>query len=108
MDPVNNVLPDYTIENGKVGYFIRDGKLHSGYLSPIGQINGIDIYMTKVPNITRGFGNQPAHPASNNFYAVFPNGNSVEIVKNANINSPEKSIGEKIMKALKGNPSRLS
>lgn len=106
-EPINNVLPDYTLSDSKVGYFIRDGKLHTGYLSPIGKVNGIDIYITKVPSITRGFGNKPAYVAANNFYAVFPNGNSIVLLKKAQLTYSEDEAKDKIRKILEGNPQRV-
>lgn len=106
-EPINNVLPDYSMSDSKVGYFLRDGKLHTGYLSPIGKVNGVEIYITKVPNITKGFGNQPAHVASNDFYAVFPNGNTIALVKNAVLSYSETEAKNNIKKVLEGNPQRV-
>ena len=106
-EPINNVLPDYSMSDSKVGYFLRDGKLHIGYLSPIGKVNGVEVYMTKVPNITKGFGNQPAHVASNDFYAVFPNGNTIALVKNAILSYSETEAKNNIKKILEGNPQRV-
>ena len=106
-EPINNVLPDYSMSDSKVGYFLRDGKLHTGYLSPIGKVNGVEVYMTKVPNITKGFGNQPAHVASNDFYAVFPNGNTIALVKNAVLSYREAEAKNNIKKILEGNPQRV-
>lgn len=106
-EPINNVLPDYSMADSKVGYFLRDGKLHTGYLSPIGKVNGVEVYMTKVPNITKGFGNQPAHVASNNFYAVFPNGNTIALVNNAILSYSETEAKNNIKKILEGNPQRV-
>lgn len=106
-EPINNVLPDYSMSDSKVGYFLRDGKLHTGYLSPIGKVNGVEVYMTKVPNITKGFGNQPAHVASNNFYAVFPNGNTIALIKNAVLSYSETEAKNNIKKILEGNPQRV-
>lgn len=106
-EPINNVLPDYSISDSKVGYFLRDGKLHTGYLSPIGKVNGVEVYMTKVPNITKGFGDQPAHVASNDFYAVFPNGNTIALVKNAVLSYSETEAKNNIKKILEGNPQRV-
>lgn len=105
--PINDVLPEFTLADGKVGYFLRDGKLHTGYLSPIGKVNGVEVYMTKVPNITKGFGNQPAHVASNDFYAVFPNGNTIALVKNAVLSYSEAEAKNNIKKILEGNPQRV-
>lgn len=106
-EPINNVLPDYSMSDSKVGYFLRDGKLHTGYLSPIEKVNGVEVYMTKVPNITKGFGNQPAHVASNDFYAVFPNGNTIALVKNAVLSYSETEAKNNIKKILEGNPQRV-
>lgn len=106
-EPINNVLPDYSMSDSKVGYFLRDGKLHTGYLSPIGKVNGVEVYMTKVPNITKGFGNQPAHVASNDFYAVFPNGNTIALIKNAILSYSETEAKNNIKKILEGNPQRV-
>lgn len=106
-EPINNVLPDYSMSDSKVGYFLRDGKLHTGYLSPIGKVNGVEVYMTKVPNITKGFGDQPAHVASNDFYAVFPNGNTIALVKNAVLSYSEAEAKNNIKKILEGNPQRV-
>lgn len=106
-EPINNVLPDYSMSDSKVGYFLRDGKLHTGYLSPIGKVNGVEVYMTKVPNITKGFGDQPAHVASNDFYAVFPNGNTIALVKNTVLSYSETEAKNNIKKILEGNPQRV-
>lgn len=83
-DPINNVLPEYSLEDSKVGYFVRDSKLHKSYLTPIGKVNGVDVYMAKIPNITKGFGRQgeEAHVASNSYMAIFPKGNSITLIKN--------------------------
>lgn len=107
-DPINDVLPEYSIGDSKVGYFVREGKLHKGYLTPIGQINGIEVYMTKVPIITKGFGNSEAHVASNSYLAVFPNGNSITIISNDPMTLTEKQAKDTISKALNGNPKRVS
>lgn len=108
-DPINNILPEYNISNGKIGYFIRDGKLHKGYLSHIGQVNGVEVYMTKVPNITKGFGKEgdASHVASNSYMVVFPNGNSVTVVPNAPTSYSDSQAKESILKALNGNPQRV-
>lgn len=105
--PINDVLPEFTLADSKVGYFLRDGKLHTGYLSPIGKVNGVEVYITKVPNITKGFGNQPAHVASNDFYAVFPNGVTFPMVKGANTSYSESEAKASIKKALEGNTKRV-
>lgn len=108
-DPVNNVLPEYSLEDSKVGYFVRDGKLYKSYLTPIGKVNGVDVYMTKIPTITKGFGRQgeEAHVASNSYMAVFPNGNSITLIKNDPITMTEQQAKDTIKKMLNGNPQRV-
>ena len=108
-DPVNNVLPEYSLEDSKVGYFVRDGKLHKSYLTPIGKVNGIDVYMAKIPNISKGFGRQgeEAHVASNSYMAVFPNGNSITLITNDPMTLTEQQAKDTIKKMLSGNPQRV-
>lgn len=108
-DPVNNVLPEYSLEDSKVGYFVRDGKLHKSYLSPIGKVNSVDVYLAKIPTITKGFGRQgeEAHVASNSYMAVFPNGNSITLIKNDPMTMTEQQAKDTIKKMLNGNPQRV-
>lgn len=108
-DPVNDVLPEYSLEDSKVGYFVRDGKLHKSYLTPIGKVNGVDVYMAKIPTITKGFGRQgeEAHVASNSYMAVFPNGNSITLIKNDPMTMTEQQAKDTIKKMLEGNPQRV-
>lgn len=108
-DPVNNILPEYSLEDSKVGYFVRDGKLHKSYLTPIGKVNGVDVYMAKIPTITKGFGRQgeEAHVASNSYMAVFPNGNSITLIKNDPMTMTEQQAKDTIKKMLNGNPQRV-
>ena len=108
-DPVNNVLPEYSLEDSKVGYFVRDGKLHKSYLTPIGKVNGVDVYMAKIPTITKGFGRQgeEAHVASNSYMVVFPNGNSITLIKNDPMTMTEQQAKDTIKKMLNGNPQRV-
>jgi hypothetical protein len=109
-DPVNNVLPEYSLEDSKVGYFVRDGKLHKSYLTPIGKVNGVEVYMAKIPTITKGFGRQgeEAHVASNSYMAVFPNGNSITLIKNDPMTMTEQQVKDTIKKMLNGNPQRVA
>lgn len=108
-DPINNVLPEYSLEDSKIGYFVRDGKLHKGYLSPIGKVNNIEVYMTKIPVMTKGFGRQgeESHVAMNSYMAVFPNGNSITLIKNDPMTLTEQQAKDTIRKMLNGNPQRV-
>lgn len=108
-DPINDILPEYGLEGGKIGYFVRDGEIHKSYLTSIGEVNGIDIHMAKVPNMTKGFGRQGegAHVASNSYMAIFPNGNSIMLINNDPMTMTEQQAKDTIKKILNGNPQRV-
>ena len=113
---IQNSIEDLTPEHkstdkDKVGYFEIDGKLHKGYVTPLTTINGVEVYLTKVPNITEGFGRQgeAAHVASNNYYAVFPNGKTFLAIRNNSVQGgySQAQIEQTISKMLRGNPQRV-
>lgn len=113
-NPIEDLTPEHSMNNADegVGYFELDGKLHKGYLTPIAGITEVDVYITKVPNITEGFGRQgeAAHVASNNYYAVFPNGKTFLFVRNNSVQEDgmsESQVEDFIRKALLGNPQRM-
>lgn len=112
-NPIEDLTPEHSMNNADegVGYFELDGKLHKGYLTPIAGITEVDVHITKVPNITKGFGRQgeAAHVASNNYYAVFPNGKTFLLIKNNPVQGgmSESQVEDSIRKALLGNPQRM-
>lgn len=112
-NPIEDLTPEHSMNNADegVGYFELDGKLHKGYLTPVAGITEVDVYITKVPNITEGFGRQGevAHVASNSFYAVFPNGKTFLFLKNNPVQGgmSESQVEDSIRKALLGNPQRM-
>nr|DAG99946.1 MAG TPA: Structural protein [Crassvirales sp.] len=112
-NPIEDLTPEYSMNNADegVGYFELDGKLHKGYLTPITGITEVDVHITKVPNITKGWGKQgeAAHVASNNYYAVFPNGKTFLLIKNNPVQGgmSESQVEDSIRKALLGNPQRM-
>ncbi len=113
-NPIEDLTPEHSMNNADegVGYFELDGKLHKGYLTPIAGITEVDVYITKVPNITEGFGRQGevAHAASNNYYAVFPNGKTFLFVRNNSVQEDgmsESQVEDFIRKSLLGNPQRI-
>lgn len=91
--------------NEKVGYYEIDGRLYKGYLLPITTIEGIEVHVTKTPNITKGFGKTDEHVASNTYYAVFPNGKVWKVGKDDGRTHSE--MVDYITKALSGNPQRV-
>ena len=112
-NPIEDLTPEHSMNNADegVGYFELNGKLHKGYLTPIAGITEVDVHVTKVPNITKGFGRQGeiAHVASNNYYAVFPNGKTFLLIRNNPVQGgmSESQVEDSIRKALLGNPQRM-
>jgi hypothetical protein len=112
-NPIEDLTPEHSMNNADegVGYFELDGKLHKGYLTPIAGITEVDVHITKVPNITKGFGRQgeESHVASNNYYAVFPNGKTFLLIKNNPVQGgmSESQVEDSMRKALLGNPQRM-
>ena len=112
-NPIEDLTPEHSMNNADegVGYFELDGKLHKGYLTPIAGITEVDVHVTKVPNITKGFGRQEeaAHVASNNYYAVFPNGKTFLLIRNNPVQGgmSESQVEDSIRKVLLGNPQRM-
>lgn len=111
-NPVEDLTPEHkSTDKDKVGYFELDGKLHKGYVTPLTVIDGIEIHVTKVPNITEGFGRQGevAHVASNSFYAVFPNGKTFLFLNNNPVQGgkTQEEVKKAIKAALEGNKQRV-
>ena len=112
-NPIEDLTPEHSMNNADegVGYFELNGKLHKGYLTPIAGITEVDVHVTKVPNITKGSGRQgeTAHVASNNYYAVFPNGKTFLLIRNNPVQGgmSESQVEDSIRKALLGNPQRM-
>lgn len=111
-NPIEDLTPEHkSTDKDKVGYFELDGKLHKGYVTPLTAIDGVEVHVTKIPNITKGWGSQgeAAHVASNNYYAVFPNGKTFLFLKNNPVQGgmSESQVEDSIRKALLGNPQRM-
>ena len=111
-NPIEDLTPEHkSTDKDKVGYFELDGKLHKGYITPLTVIDGIEVHVTKVPNITKGFGRQGevAHVASNSFYAVFPNGKTFLFLNNNPVQGgkTQEEVEKAIKNALEGNIQRV-
>ena len=111
-NPIEDLTPEHkSTDKDKVGYFELNGKLHKGYITPLTTINGVEVYLTKVPNITSGFGRQgeAAHVASNSYYAVFPNGKTFLALKNNPVQGgySQEQVEQTVIKMLEGNPQRV-
>ena len=112
-NPIEDLTPEHSMNNADegVGYFELDGKLHKGYVTPLTVIDGVEVHITKVPNITKGFGRQgeAAHVASNSFYAVFPNGKTFLFLKNNPVQGgmTQSQVEDAIRKGLKAKPQKV-
>ena len=110
--PIEDLTPEHkSTDKDKVGYFEMEGKLHKGYITPLTTVDGIEVYMTKVPNITKGFGRQgeAAHVASNSYYVVFPNGKTFLFVKNNPVKGgmTQSQVEDAIKKGLEAKPQKV-
>lgn len=112
-NPIEDLTPEHSMNNADegVGYFELDGKLHKGYVTPLTVIDGVEVHITKVPNITKGFGRQEeaAHVASNSFYAVFPNGKTFLFLKNNPVQGgmTQSQVEDAIRKGLEAKPQKV-
>lgn len=111
-NPIEDLTPEHkSTDKDKVGYFELDGKLHKGYITPLTVIDGVEVHVTKVPNITKGFGRQgeAAHVASNSFYAVFPNGKTFLFLRNNPVQGgkTQEEVEKAIKASLEGNKQRV-
>lgn len=111
-NPIEDLTPEHkSSDKDKVGYFELDGKLHKGYVTPLTVIDGVEVHVTKVPNITSGFGRQgeTAHVASNSFYAVFPNGKTFLFLKNNPVQGgmTQSQVEDAIRKGLEAKPQKV-
>lgn len=112
-NPIEDLTPEHSMNNADegVGYFELDGKLHKGYVTPLTVIDGVEVHVTKVPNITKGFGRQgeATHVASNSFYAVFPNGKTFLFLRNNPVQGgkTQEEVEKAIKASLEGNPQKV-
>jgi hypothetical protein len=110
-NPIEDLTPEHSMNNADegVGYFELDGKLHKGYVTPLTVIDGVEVHVTKVPNITKGFGKEAAHVASNSFYAVFPNGKTFLFLKNNPVQGgmTQTQVEDAIRKGLEAKPQKV-
>lgn len=112
-NPIEDLTPEHSMNNADegVGYFELDGKLHKGYVTPLAVIDGVEVHVTKVPNITKGFGRETevAHVASNSFYAVFPNGKTFLFLKNNPVQGgmTQSQVEDAIRKGLEAKPQKV-
>lgn len=103
-----DIMEDHTglPQDSAYATFLRNGKLVQGKVSKIGVVDGVNVYMHREPVLTKGFGTE-TYVGQYNYYAVFPNGQSVQTVKNANKDESYDSVAQKVLTALQGNVQRV-
>ena len=112
-NPIEDLTPEHSMNNAdeRVGYFELDGKLHKGYVTPLTVVDGVEVHVTKVPNITKGFRRETEvpHVASNSFYAVFPNGKTFLFLKNNPVQGgmTQSQVEDAIRKELETKPQKV-
>lgn len=108
----NRVLPENAFEeDGEIGYYEKDGKLYTGYLKKIGEIevtydsgqkDMVPIHVTKVRD--RGFGRKGEFGTTSEYIVVFPNGYAMTVVKRSASDSEAFKL---IMDALSAKPEKV-
>lgn len=108
----NRVLPENAFEEGgEIGYYEKDGKLYTGYLKKIGEVevtygsgqkDMIPIHITKVRD--RGFGRAGEFGSTSEYIVVFPNGYAMTVV---NRSANDSEAFKLIMDALSAKPEKV-
>lgn len=108
----NRVLPENAFEEGgEVGYYELEGKVYTGYLKKIGEVEVttgsgqkimMPIHVTKVRD--KGFGRKGELGLTSEYITVFPNGKAIGTKTNSKSDS---YAAEVIMKALSANPEKV-
>lgn len=99
--------PNAEMSESKIGYYEIDGKLHKGFVRPIGTVAGINISMIKQPiyDLDLSTGKKTLH-IGNSYYIVFPNGNTFKIIQKTK-NVDYDAIGKTIISKLEKNPDKV-
>lgn len=108
----NRVLPENAFEEGgEIGYYEKDGKLYTGYLKKIGEVevtygsgrkDMVPIHVTKVRDT--GFGREGEFGSTSEYLTVFPNGKAISTRTN---DTNDAHAAEIIMKALSTKPEKV-
>lgn len=108
----NRVLPENAFEEGgEIGYYEKDGKLYTGYLKKIGEVevtygsgrkDMVPIHVTKVRDT--GFGREGEFGSTSEYLTVFPNGKAISTRTN---DTNDAHAAEIIMKALSAKPEKV-
>lgn len=113
METENRALPenDFDEHGGAVGVYEKDGKLYTGYLKKIGEVevtygsgqkDMVPIHVTKVRD--KGFGRAGEFGSTSEYIVVFPNGYAMTVVKRSASDSEAFKL---IMDALSAKPEKV-
>ena len=112
LEEQNRVLPENAFEEGgEIGYYEKEGKLYTGYLKKIGEVevtygsgqkDNVPIHVTKVRD--RGFSRAGEFGSTSEYSVVFPNGYAVTVVKRS---TSDNEAFKLIMDALSANPEKV-
>lgn len=104
METENRALPENDFEDhkGSIGVYEKDGKLYTGYLKNVGEIDGVPIHLTKVRD--KGFGRAGEFGSTSEYLTVFPNGMAISTRTNDTNDDHAAGI---ILEALSKNPAKV-
>lgn len=113
METENRALPenDFDEHGGAVGVYEKEGKLYTGYLKKIGEVevtygsgqkDMVPVHVTKVRD--RGFGRAGEFGSTSEYIVVFPNGYAMTVVKRSASDSEAFKL---IMDALSAKPEKV-
>lgn len=97
----------FTTKNNTTGYYIVGNEVKQGYMVQAGKINGVDVFIAREAITTAGFGREQNHVAGYDYYAVFPNGEAVPVMKGVTVQTETECINS-IVQALNNNPGKVS
>lgn len=99
--------PNAEMPESKISYYEIEGKLHKGFVRPIGTVVGINISMIKQPiyDLNLSTGKKTLH-VGNSYYIVLPNGNTVKVISKTK-NTDYNAIAQKIISTLEKNPDKI-
>jgi hypothetical protein len=97
------------VNDASTAKFEKDGQIVSAPVKKVATIGGVDVFVHKEANVTKGFGRpgEEEHIASYNYWAVFPNGKAIKVVPNVNPSVGDDVPIQKLVEALSAKPEKV-
>lgn len=97
------------VSDASTAKFEKDGQIVSAPVKKVATIGGVDVFVHKEANVTKGFGRpgEEEHIASYNYWAVFPNGKAIKVVPNVNPSVGDDVPIQKLVEALSAKPEKV-